>query len=54
MTPEEINQMHKDIGNQVAEHLLPEKDIFIEMFSKSGFKNIEYFVDGYFYVMGFK
>ncbi len=54
MTPEKINQMHKDIGNQVAEHLLPEKDIFIEMFSKSGFINIEYFVNGYFYVMGFK
>ncbi len=54
MTPEEINQLHKDVGGQVAEHRLPEKDIFIEMFKKCGFENIEYFVDGYFYVMGFK
>ena len=54
MTPEEINQLHKDVGDQVANHRLPEKDIFIEMFKKCGFKNIEYFVDGYFYVMGFK
>jgi ubiquinone/menaquinone biosynthesis C-methylase UbiE len=54
MTPEEINQLHRDVGDQVANHRLPEKDVFIEMFKKSGFKNIEYFVDGYFYVMGFK
>lgn len=54
MTPEEINQLHRDVGDQVADHLLPEKDVFIEMFEKGGFKNIEYFVDGYFYVMGFK
>lgn len=54
MTPREINQLHKDVGPEVAEHQLPEKDVFIEMFSKSGFKNIEYLVDGYFYVMGFK
>ena len=54
MTPEEINQLHRDVGEAVANHQLPEKDTFIEMFKKSGFKNIEYFVDGYFYVMGFK
>ncbi len=54
MTPEEINQLHKDVGDQVANHRLPEKGIFIEMFKNSGFKNIEYFVDSYFYVMGFK
>ena len=54
MTPEEINQLHKDVGEAVANHQLPEKDVFIEMFKKSGFENIEYFVDGYFYVMGFK
>lgn len=54
MTPEEINQLHKDVGEAVANHRLPGKDIFIEMFKKSGFKDIEYFVDGYFYVMGFK
>jgi ubiquinone/menaquinone biosynthesis C-methylase UbiE len=54
MTPEEINQLHKDVGEVVANHRLPEKDVFIEMFKKSGFENIEYFVDGYFYVMGFK
>jgi ubiquinone/menaquinone biosynthesis C-methylase UbiE len=54
MTPKEINQLHKDVGPEVAEHKLPEKDAFIEMFSKSGFKNIEYFVNDYFYVMGFK
>jgi ubiquinone/menaquinone biosynthesis C-methylase UbiE len=54
MTPKEINQLHKDVGPEVAEHQLPRKDIFIGMFRKSGFKNIEYFVDGYFYVMGFK
>ena len=54
MTPGGINQLHKDVGPEVAEHKLPEKDAFIEMFSKSGFKNIEYFVNDYFYVMGFK
>ena len=54
MTPEKINQLHSDVGDQVANHRLPEKDIFIGMFKKCGFKNIEYFVDGYFYVMGFK
>jgi ubiquinone/menaquinone biosynthesis C-methylase UbiE len=54
MTPEEINQLHRDVGEQVANHRLPERDVFIEMFEKSGFKNIGYFVDGYFYVMGFK
>lgn len=54
MTPEEINQMHREVGPEVSEHQLPEKDVFIEMFKKCGFKNIEYFVDGYFYVMGFK
>lgn len=54
MTPREINQLHKDVGPEVAEHKLPEKDIFIEMFINSGFKNIKYFVNGYFYVMGFK
>ena len=54
MTPEEINQLHKDVGEVVANHRLPKKDVFIEMFTKSGFKDIEYFVDGYFYVMGFK
>ncbi len=54
MTPEEINQLHRDVGNRVADHQLPEKDIFVEMFRKCGFKDIEYFVDGYFYVMGFK
>jgi ubiquinone/menaquinone biosynthesis C-methylase UbiE len=54
MTPKEINQLHKDVGPEVAEHKLPRKDAFIEMFSKSGFKNIEYFVNDYFYVMGFK
>jgi demethylmenaquinone methyltransferase/2-methoxy-6-polyprenyl-1,4-benzoquinol methylase len=54
MTPEKINQLHMDVGSDVANHRLPEKDIFIEMFKKCGFKNIEYFVDTYFYVMGFK
>jgi ubiquinone/menaquinone biosynthesis C-methylase UbiE len=54
MTPEEINQLHRDVGNQVAYHRLPEKDIFIEMFNNSGFKDIKYFVNDYFYVMGFK
>jgi demethylmenaquinone methyltransferase/2-methoxy-6-polyprenyl-1,4-benzoquinol methylase len=54
MTPEEINQLHRDVGEAVANHRLPERDIFIKMFDKAGFKNIEYFVDGYFYVMGFK
>jgi len=54
MTPEEINQLHRDVGDQVANHRLPERDVFIEMFDKAGFKNIEYFVDGYFYVVGFK
>lgn len=54
MTPEEINQMHREVGPEVAGHQLPEKDVFIEMFRKSGFKNIEYFVDGYFYITGFK
>ena len=54
MTPEEINQLHRDVGEQVADHRLPEKKDFIDMFEESGFKNIEYFVDGYFYVMGFK
>jgi ubiquinone/menaquinone biosynthesis C-methylase UbiE len=54
MTPEKINQLHMDVGDQVANHRLPEKNVFVEMFRKCGFKNIEYFVDGYFYVMGFK
>ncbi len=54
MTPGEINQLHKDVGPEVAEHQLPEKDAFVEMFKKCGFKNIEYFVNGYFYVIGFK
>jgi ubiquinone/menaquinone biosynthesis C-methylase UbiE len=54
MTPEEINQLHREVGPEVAEHQLPEEDIFIEMFSKSGFKNVKYFVNDYFYVMGFK
>jgi demethylmenaquinone methyltransferase/2-methoxy-6-polyprenyl-1,4-benzoquinol methylase len=54
MTPEEINQLHRDVGNQVAHHEVPEKDIFIEMLSNSGFKDIKYFVNDYFYVMGFK
>jgi ubiquinone/menaquinone biosynthesis C-methylase UbiE len=54
MTPEKINQLHRDVGDQVANHRLPGKDIFIGMFKKCGFKNIEYFVDSYFYMMGFK
>ena len=54
MTPAKINQMHRDVGDQVAGHQLPEKDTFIDMFNKSGFKNIEYFVNDYFYIMGFK
>ncbi len=54
MTPEKINQLHKDVGDQVANHRLPEEEIFIEMFKNCGFKDIEYFVDSYFYVMGFK
>ena len=54
MTPEKINQLHMDVGDQVANHRLPERDIFIRMLKKCGFKNIEYFVDSYFYVMGFK
>ena len=54
MTPEKINQLHIDVGDQVANHRLPERDVFIGMFKKYGFKNIEYFVDSYFYVMGFK
>ncbi len=54
LTPKEINQLHRDVGPEVAEHQLPGKEVFIKMFSKSGFKNIEYFVNDYFYVMGFK
>jgi ubiquinone/menaquinone biosynthesis C-methylase UbiE len=54
MTPREINQLHRDVGPEVAEHQLPRKDVFVRMFKKCGFENIEYFVDGYFYVMGFK
>ncbi len=54
LTPEELNRLHEEVSPEVADHKVPEKDLFIEMFKKSGFKNIEYFVDGYFYVMGFK
>jgi demethylmenaquinone methyltransferase/2-methoxy-6-polyprenyl-1,4-benzoquinol methylase len=27
MTPEEINRLHRDVGDQVANHRLPEKDV---------------------------
>jgi ubiquinone/menaquinone biosynthesis C-methylase UbiE len=54
LTPKELNQLHEEVGPEVADHKVPEKDVFIEMFKKCGFKNIEYFVDGYFYVSGFK
>jgi ubiquinone/menaquinone biosynthesis C-methylase UbiE len=54
MTPGELNDMHRQINEDVAKHQLPEKNAFITMLSKAGFKGIEYFVTDYFYIMGFK
>lgn len=53
-TPEEINRLHREIGGEVADHSLPQKEAFIDLFRNSGFYNIEYFVNDYFYIIGFK
>jgi len=52
--PERINKIHRAIGGEIKNDMVPNKRWFFSILREAGFKDIKYFMKNYFYITGRK